>query len=308
MSKGEQMSNDTDKPPPEQTTGGKTVSGGTEKKDSDPLGPWEIRAMGIGLVVLSLLLAHMLLMLWPSGLQTDSQGDSTTTVMLLHGWIVFYPSLDMRLIMLVMVAGGLGSFIHTATSFGDYVGNESLSRNWIWWYILRPFIGMVLAVIFYLVIRGGFLSAGTEAGNINPFGIAALAGLVGMFSKQAADKLNEVFNTLFRAKQGEGDDKRKDSLTNPRPTVTEIDPTSVEPKTNNLNVIVKGTGFVEGATVRIAGTSRDTEFVSEAELRAKLLETDVEKEGDLEIAVFNPGPGGGLSTPIKLKIAAKGVQ
>ena len=36
-----------------------------------------------------------------------------------------------------------------------------------------------------------------------------MAGLVGLFSKQATDKLNEVFSTLVKSG---GDDKRKDKL------------------------------------------------------------------------------------------------
>jgi len=202
-----------------------------------------------------------------------------------------------------MVSGGLGSFIHTATSFGDYVGNEALASSWLWWYILRPFIGMMLAVVFYLVIRGGFLSAGSNAGSINPFGITALAGLVGMFSKQATDKLNEVFNTLFRTAPGEGDSKRKDNLTNPVPSISDFEPKSIEPMTNNFIVNVIGTGFVKGAVVRIKGTNRETEFVDETKLTTKLLPDDVRKEGELEVTVFNPLPGGGESTIMKLKIA-----
>jgi hypothetical protein len=71
---------------------------------------------------------------------------------------------------------------------------------------------MALALVFYFVVRGGFLTTSGGAKDINPYGIAALAGLVGMFSKQATDKLSEVFSTLFRAAKGEGDDKRAGSL------------------------------------------------------------------------------------------------
>lgn len=77
---------------------------------------------------------------------------------------------------------------------------------------------MSLALVFYFVIRGGFLSTTGGAQDINPYGIAALAGLVGMFSKQATDKLSEVFGTLFRSAPGEGDAKRQQPLTAPTAT------------------------------------------------------------------------------------------
>ena len=51
------------------------------------------------------------------------------------------------------------------------------------------------------------MTAETKA--LSPFGIAGLSGLVGMFSKQAIDKLREVFETLFKTTE---DDKRKDKL------------------------------------------------------------------------------------------------
>jgi hypothetical protein len=112
-----------------------------------------------------------------------------------------------------MLAGAFGSYVHAATSFVTYVGNRTLRASWTWWYLLRPVLGMVLAVIFYFVVRGGLLSAGAAASEVSPFGIAAVAGLVGMFSKQATDKLQEVFDNLFRTKAGEGDDQRRDKLT-----------------------------------------------------------------------------------------------
>lgn len=119
---------------------------------------------------------------------------------------------DERLILLVMIAGILGAFVHGATSLADFIGNNNFNRNWTWFYLLRPVIGMTLALVFYFVIRGGFLTTSGGAKDINPYGIAALAGLVGMFSKQATDKLSEVFSTLFKSGVGQGDDKRSGAL------------------------------------------------------------------------------------------------
>jgi len=67
--------------------------------------------------------------------------------------------------------------------------------------------GAALAVIVYLALRGGFLPT-APPGGVNPFGFVAMAGLVGLFSKQATQKLDEVFTTLFRTdKPGELRDK-----------------------------------------------------------------------------------------------------
>ena len=295
------MENDTNRSSPEDSAA--TESFGGQVKPTSSASATQTRLLGISLIILALLLAYLFLRLWPSGLSPDTKGDLPQEICLLASSMCFTVPMDVRLIMMVMVAGGLGSFIHTATSFGDFVGNEKLTSNWIWWYILKPFIGMVLAAIIYLVIRGGFLSGGSEAGRINVYGIAALAGMAGMFSKQATDKLSEVFDTLFKTAAGGGDSKRKDNLDNPIPVLTRIDPSSIEPTSQNMIVVLKGSGFVSSSVARINGGNRDTEFKDSTRLAAKLLTDDVAQEGQLDATVLNPPPGGGTSTSLKITVA-----
>lgn len=281
-----------------------SIDAPTQQVPGTPAARSQIIALGLGLLVLAFLLVYLFFLMWPVGIDPDTKGNVLRPIYLFGATKpTFEIPLDRQLFLMVMAAGGLGSFIHIATSFGDYVGNEKLTTNWSWWYILRPFIGMTLAVVFYLVIRGGFLSTGTDSGTINPFGIAALSALVGMFSKQATDKLAEVFDTLFKTSSDSGDAKRKDNLLNPEPVITEIEPQSVEPKTENVVVTVKGTGFVQGAVIRVNDVNRETEFNDATQLTAKLLPEDVAEEGELKVTVFNPGPGGGASVPLILKIA-----
>jgi hypothetical protein len=127
---------------------------------------------------------------------------------------------ETRLVLLVLFAGALGSYVHAVKSLVDYIGNQTAGQSWFWFYISRPFVGMVLALIFYAVIRGGFL-AGTpaDAKSVNPFGVVALAGLVGMFSDKATQKLAEVFEVMFRA-----NDTRKDKLTDLEITTAALPP------------------------------------------------------------------------------------
>jgi hypothetical protein len=175
-------------------------------QEGQQMGALAVTLLGIYYMVLSVFLAYLLVRIWPV---SDAEIEKSTyqIVYLFRGLLKFSISKEIRLILIVMAAGGLGSFIHGATSLISYVGNRKIVKSWTWWYILRPFIGSVLALIFYFAIRGGFLSvtAGTEA--ISHFGIAATAGIVGMFSKEATDKLHEIFVTLFRPK-----DQRTDKL------------------------------------------------------------------------------------------------
>ncbi len=167
--------------------------------------------MGIYYLVMVIILALLVFALWPvsagPGNQSWEQGVS------LFGVNLFSPLPDeIRLLLLVGVVGALGSYVHGATSFVSYVGNRRLVASWMWWYLLKPFKGMTLALILYFVIRGGLLSSGTPSTDVSVYGVAAVAGLAGMFSKQATDKLHELFNNLFRTKEGSGDDTRIDKL------------------------------------------------------------------------------------------------
>ena len=202
----------------------------------------------------------------PISESTASSGEGTASV---YGserpppfWLFgrkFQPTLEVRLLLLVMLAGAIGSYIHASSSFVDYLGNRTLISSWVWWYLLRPFIGMMLALLFYFVFRGGFITAGVNPGGegaasyINPFGIAALGGLVGMFSKIATDKLNEVFLTLFTPKAGQGDAKRGDKLSGAAGSGLSSIAPAVGSTTGGTAVTIVGTDFVDGMAVNFGG-------------------------------------------------------
>lgn len=191
----------------------------------------------------------------------------------------------------------LGSFVHGATSLADYIGNNNFKKSWSWFYLLRPVIGMALALVFYFVIRGGFLTTSGGAKDINPYGIAALAGLVGMFSKQATDKLSEVFGTLFRSAPGEGDAKRSDSLTAKAPvTVTSVDPATVPAGTVGQTITVTGTNFLVGAQVYLDDQEQETTFVDATKVTASLDDALLAAPATLTLKVINED--GNESAPI----------
>jgi hypothetical protein len=153
---------------------------------------------------------------------------------------------ELEFFLLVISAAAIGSFVHAATSFASYVGNGKLSVRWGWWYMLRIPIGMALGVLLYCVVRGGLLttSAGTSA--LSPFGMAAVGGMAGMFSKQAIDKLKETFDTLFRSSE---DAARRDKLDNKLPKITAIKPTTVAVNQQNAKIQVLGSDLAKGTII-----------------------------------------------------------
>jgi hypothetical protein len=218
--------------------------------------------LGVFYVILPLILIYLLFKIFPPNPWFPTDWRQVQMVFLFDR-LNIWTTLEERLILLVVVAGALGSYIHSATSYADFRGNRKFEPSWLMWYVLRPFIGVSLALVVYFAIRGGLLSvvlsgdSANDASKINPFGIAAIAGLTGMFSKQAADKLAEVFSTLF---QSQGDANRKDSLdTAPAPEIKKIDPIE-GPIAGGTNVTLTGTGFTAGATVTF-GTTAATKVV-----------------------------------------------
>lgn len=240
-------------------------------------------------------------------------------VPLFGGRVILEHSMEVRLLLIVLLAGALGAYIHATTSFIDYVGNRKLSGNWVWWYLLRPFIGSALALIFYFVVRGGFISPNSGGDAMNPFGIAALAGLVGMFSQQATDKLSEVFKTLFRTAPGAGDEKRKDSLEEgvvpaqnaaaggaavvAPPVISDIQPPSGDPA-GDEPVTITGTNFVTGATVTFG--SGAAAGVTVVDANTITLRTPAMNTAEVvDVVVTNPD-GGSVTRPAGFTYTAAG--
>lgn len=193
---------------------------------------------------------------------------------------------EVQLLLLVMVAGALGSYVHAIKSLTDFIGNRTLTASWYWWYISRPFLGMAMATIFYAVLRGGFL-AGTpaDAKVVNPFGVMAIGALVGMFADKAAQKLAEIFDTLFRA-----EDQRGGKLT--APVIDRVDPTSAAPGSSPPPVLkLIGDRLGKVAAVRLNSDERRPDTVSEKELTLKLRPEDVASPVQIKITAVNPDGG-----------------
>jgi hypothetical protein len=171
------------------------------------MGATGIVILGVSLIAAAFLLGYLLYALWsPSPVVVD--GKTTGLNLVLFGSSTTISD-EVRLVLLVLVVGLIGSYIHTMISFVNFAGNRKLVKSWFWYYAARPFAGAFLALVFYLVLRGGLLSAGVDTEEINQYGVLAVSGLAGLFSKQAIEKLKETFTTLFRTEKPE---KLKDKI------------------------------------------------------------------------------------------------
>jgi hypothetical protein len=162
---------------------------------------------------------------------------------------------ETRLLLIVMLAGGLGSLLHSLRSLSWYTGNREMVWSWALLYVLLPFTGAILATIFYFVVRGGFFSPQASFENTSPFGFAALSALVGLFSPQAVLKLKDVAETVFTKPGAGADSKTQESVSasqapHAAPTISSITP--VQGSTSGEQpVTIAGTGFASNPTVLI---------------------------------------------------------
>jgi hypothetical protein len=268
--------------------------------------PAVVTLIGLLLLVLSSALVAAVIAVWPAvqpPVQPPRGGAASPThVGLLFGLLDLELTRDTALFVLVVVVSALGSFIHAATSFADYVGNRRLVGSWTWWYLMRASIGMALGLLFYFAVRGGFFSSSSSSNDVNPYGMAALAGLAGLFAKQATDKLREVFETMFRVAPHRGDAERGDELANPRPHVDELLPARVTAGASSLRLEIAGRGFVDASVVRVNGEEQPTRVLSGERLEVSVPARFMETECANEVTVVNPKPGGGMSDAAMLTV------
>ncbi len=211
-------------------------------------------------------------------------------------------SKELQLILLALIAGAIGSYVHAVKSLSDFIGNRTLMASWFWWYITRPFLGSSMALIFYALLRGGFL-AGTpaDAKAVSPFGVIAVCALVGMFADKAAQKLGEIFDTLFTSK-----DQRGGKLN--APVIDKLDPESISAGAKAA-VPLKIVGDRLSRVTKVVLDRREhvPDSVSDKQVTVTVQRDDLRQPRDVLVSVADPdgaSPAKTLHVVSTLKIDA----
>ncbi len=153
-----------------------------------PIKPAGIALLAFVILALLVFAVYCLIAVWPTTSATTATASHVLGARLML-------NREQRLFVVVAVTGALGGLIHSARSLYEYAGDRKLLRSWLLMYLSLPFIGGGLAVLFYLILRGGLVT-GTAA-QVNFFGFAAISALVGLFTPEAALKLKQIFGTLL---------------------------------------------------------------------------------------------------------------
>jgi len=192
---------------------------------------WAVLLLGLLLLAEAFVCVAALISVWTPLTTLTAERAPTGSP---EPWSVFglgpwHLTSNTAMLIAVLATSGLGSFVHAATSFATYAGNRQLLPSWLPWYLLRTAIGGALALLVYFLLRGGLFANGTDGTATNPYGFAGIAGLCGLFSKQATDKLREVFDTVLTTRDGAGDDERDDKIQATAPTSPTGQPTPAPP-------------------------------------------------------------------------------
>lgn len=186
---------------------------------------------------------------------------------------------ELRLILIVALSAALGSFVHMAWSFTTFLGRGQFDARWLWWYVLRIPIGAGLAVIVYFALRGGLLTTSSMSDTVvNPFGVCGIAALVGLFSRQAMEKLEETFTTMFR--------------TAPKPptlAIASVTPSTFAHAAPPAALAVTGTAFTTTTQATINGASRNVVYTGPMRLDVQLAPPDTAAPGTLRLELTDQG-------------------
>jgi hypothetical protein len=160
------------------------------------------RPQVIGLVLVLLFLSNVplvcLIWLWPG------PGDlNTAHTMQLFWWEVAMRP-EQQILLVVAFSGLLGGSIQMLLRIREDFGLKRVNRSNLAWYFLTPPIGAILAVAFYLVVRGGFFASGSSVKDINLFAFAGIGVLVGLFADAATQRLEQAFAGAYPAPVGNG--------------------------------------------------------------------------------------------------------
>lgn len=220
--------------------------------------------------------------------------DDPTCVYIFGGWHLIWN--ETRLILVVILSGFLGALVYSLRSFFWYTGNRELKWSWLLMYLLVPIVGAMLAVIFYMLLRGGLFSPTTTVADTSPFGFAAIAALVGMFTNQASEKLRTVFETLM-TKPATG----RDASSVVPPAITSVAPAGVTAGAETV-LTLKGSGFTPTSVVMAGDQTLKTTYVSANEVTVVIPAAMSAKATVLKLVVSTPGAG--KSSEVNVNVSA----
>jgi hypothetical protein len=156
--------------------------------------------LGFFLLIIPVILVFFIIDFWPV---KDAANAWSNTTMILGLNLSFH----LRMLLLVLLAGGLGSYIHVATSFSYHIAKKDFEPHWYWWYWMRIPIGATLALVTIMIIEGELFVPPTANNEATPFTTIGIAALIGLFSRHAVEKLRDISDVVFNPREKKDDNQ-----------------------------------------------------------------------------------------------------
>ncbi len=86
------------------------------------------------------------------------------------------------------------------------------------------------------------------------------------------------------------------------PVITSLTPDSVLRGSPSTMVVLRGQHFVSGTTVSVNGVARAVGVMDSTTIQMSVTPTDAATLGTLQVRAINPGPGGGPSSPLPVRV------
>jgi hypothetical protein len=182
------------------------------------------------------------------------------------------------ILLLVLLAGALGGTLYSLISLSWYIGNRELKWSWVPSYVTRPFTAAALACIFFLTLVTGVWTDPTGKGQLWIIGLSAL---VGLFSKQAYEKLKAIFEAALTSAP-----KGADQVKTVPAGGLGIDKSS-GPAAGGDTVQITGSGFTAATTVRFDTLAATSVNVNSSTVLQAVAPPHA--AGQVDIIVTNPG-------------------
>lgn len=92
------------------------------------------------------------------------------------------------------------------------------------------------------------------------------------------------------------------TISNPAPGIGSLSPSSAIAGSGSFQLTVNGSGFNSGSVIRWNGINLSTTYLSAGSVRATVPANYVAAAGTRNVRVFNPGPGGGLTSALTFTV------
>lgn len=147
----------------------------------------------VGWYLVSLGTAVVAALLWTGSFAAELIGPQGATPVRVHFLgFGFTPTPTFSLLLIVVLTAAAASFAVMSIVFASRAGLRTLEPRWEWWYLTRPLISSVIALVVYEAIVAGFFDATPAVDRASVAFAAAVGGLTGLFTDQILGKLRSM--------------------------------------------------------------------------------------------------------------------